>query len=229
MRTAPTLSTLSRSPLLEGLPEESLAQIAAGARRRSYRRGEVLFHQGDPGDALLILESGAVKVVVYSEAGDETVLAVLGAGESFGELALIDGEARSATVQALEAVEALSIRRDAFMQVVRSHPPTVERLLAALATKIRYLSNTVSDLAFLNLESRLAKKLLELAAERGKEVNGATEIQLALTQEELAGMVGATRASVNKVLGWYEDRGLISRTGRRIVVRDPEKLRARIT
>jgi len=222
-------SVLARLPMLEDLSLEILEQIAAGARRRTFRRGEVLCHEGDPGDALVVIVNGTAKVVVYSETGDETVLAIVGAGESFGELALIDGEPRSATVQALEPIEAFSIHRDAFMSVVHSHPPTAEKLLAVLAAKIRYLTTTVSDLAFLNLEGRLAKKLLELAAEHGREVNGEIEILLTLTQEDLAGMVGATRASVNKVLGWYEDRGIISRVGRRIVVRDREKLGRRIS
>jgi CRP/FNR family transcriptional regulator, cyclic AMP receptor protein len=228
MKTSSMVSTLAKSPLLQDLPAEGLEQIAAGARHRTYRRGEVICHQGDPGDALVILESGTVKVLVYSETGDETVLAIVGPGESFGELALIDGEERSATVEALEPVEALSIHREAFMKIVRSNPATCERLLCALASKIRYLTNTVSDLAFLNLEGRLAKKLLELANDHGREVNGGIEIQLTLTQEVLAGMVGATRASVNKVLGWYEDKGIIGRTGRRIVVRDAAGLRRRI-
>src|SRR5581483_7849949 len=122
MAALPTASILAQSPLLQGMPEESLDQIAAGARRRSYRRGEVVFHQGDPGDSLLIIESGTLKVVVYSDSGDETVLAILGPGEFVGELALIDGEARSATVQAIEPVEALSLHRDDFLRVVRSHP-----------------------------------------------------------------------------------------------------------
>jgi len=228
-KTSAVLSTLAKSPLLQGLPQESLEQIATGARRRTYRRGEILVHEGDPGDTLVILESGTVKVLVYSENGDETVLSLVGPGESFGELALIDGEARSATIQAMEPVEALSIHRDAFMQVVRSHPPTCERLLCALAAKIRYLTTSVSDLAFLNLEGRLAKKLLELAADRGREVNGGREIAVNITQDELAAMVGATRASVNKVLGWYADRDIIGHTRRRIVVRDPDRLRARIS
>jgi CRP/FNR family transcriptional regulator, cyclic AMP receptor protein len=228
IRTDPMISTLGKSLLLQDLPDDSLEQLAARARRRVYRRGEILFHEGDPGDALVILERGIVKVLVYAESGDETVLAIVGPGESFGELALIDGEARSATVQALEAVEALSIPRQVVLEAVWSHRPTCERLLCALAAKIRYLTTTVSDLAFLNLEGRLAKKLLELASDRGREVGGVTEIQLTLTQEELAGMVGATRASVNKVLGWYEDRGLIGRTGRRITVRDARRLQQRI-
>jgi CRP/FNR family transcriptional regulator, cyclic AMP receptor protein len=228
IRTDPMICTLGKSLLLQDLPEDSLERLAARARRRVYRRGEVLFHEGDPGDALVLLERGTVKVLVYAESGDETVLAIVGPGESFGELALIDGEARSATVQALEAVEALSVPRQAVLEAVWSHRPTCERLLCALAAKIRYLTTTVSDLAFLNLEGRLAKKLLELSTDRGREVGGEREIELALTQEDLAGMVGATRPSVNKVLGWYQDRGIVGRSGRHIVVRDTRRLRGRI-
>src|SRR4051812_24339828 len=105
-------SLLANSPLLHGLPEQTLERIASGARRRSYRRGEVIFHQGDPGDTLVLLETGAAKVVRYSDLGDETLLAILMPGAPFGELALIDGSARSVAVQALEPVEALTIHRE---------------------------------------------------------------------------------------------------------------------
>jgi CRP/FNR family transcriptional regulator/CRP/FNR family cyclic AMP-dependent transcriptional regulator len=98
----------------------------------------------------------------------------------------------------------------------------------ALAAKIRYLTDVVSDLAFLDLEGRLAKRLLELAAEHGQTSGDEILIDLPITQEELAAMVGATRASVNKLIGWYEDRGIIARRGRRIAVLQPDRLRARI-
>jgi CRP-like cAMP-binding protein len=225
---SPVAEALARSTLLRDLPAEALEGLARAARRRSYRRGEVLFHQADPGDTLLVLESGRVKVFTYAASGDETVLSILGPGESFGELALIDGEPRSATVQALEPVQTVSVGRAAFLAVIREQPKAAERLLGALATKIRYLSDVVSDLAFLDLEGRLAKRLLELAAEHGRQDGIEVVIELPLTQEDLAAMVGATRASVNKLLGWYEDRGLIARRGRRISVIDPDRLRARI-
>lgn len=223
------IPTLARSALLRDLTDEDLGHIDGLAHRRTFRRGEVVFHQGDAGDALHIVETGRLKVIVYGESGSETVLSILGPGESFGELALIDGEPRSATVQALEPAQTVSVRRDEFLALLRTHPETNERLLVALVAKIRQLTDTVSDLAFLDLEGRLAKKLLELAALHGSETGGVAEIEVPLTQEDLAAMVGATRASVNKVLGWYEDRHLISRQGRRITLLDPERLRRRIS
>jgi CRP/FNR family transcriptional regulator, cyclic AMP receptor protein len=220
--------TLAKSPLLRGLPPDAMARLATAARRRTYKRGEVIFHLGDPGDTLFVLETGRVKVFSYAESGEETLLAIVGPGECFGELALVDGEARSATVQTLEPVEAVSISRAAFLGLVREHPHTAEYLLHTMAAKIRYLTDVVSDLAFLDLEGRLAKRLLELATEHGQASGGETLIEIPLTQEDLASMVGATRASVNKLLGWYEDRGMIARRGRRIAVLQPDRLRGRI-
>jgi CRP-like cAMP-binding protein len=228
MLTTHIASTLVKSPLLRDLSQDALGRLAAAARRRIYKRGEVIFHEGDPGEALLVLESGRVKVFTYADSGDETLLAILGPGECFGELALIDGEPRSATIQAIEPVEAVSVGRAAFLALVREHPQTAEHLMHRLAAKIRYLTDVVSDLAFLDLEGRLAKRLLELAEKHGQDVGDEVLIELPLTQEDLAAMVGATRASVNKLLGWYEDRGMIARRGRRIAILQSDRLRARI-
>jgi CRP/FNR family transcriptional regulator/CRP/FNR family cyclic AMP-dependent transcriptional regulator len=220
--------TLAGTPLLRGLPPDALATLTSIARRRTYKRGEVIFHMGDPGDTLFILESGRVKVYSYAESGEETVLAIVGPGSCFGELALIDGEPRSATVEALEPVEAVSIGRTPFQGLLQDHPQTGQFLLRVLAAKIRYLTGVVSDLAFLDLEGRLAKKLLELADEYGKPQADGVLIDIVLPQDVLAHMVGATRASVNKLIGWYEDRGMIARRGRRIAVLQPDRLRSRI-
>lgn len=226
---APPTSVLVQSPLLRGLPIGSLDRLASASRRRTYRRGEVIFHQGDPGDTLHVIESGRVKVMVDSESGGEAVLTVLGPGDCFGELALIDGEPRSARVEALEPVETVSLQRTDFTQCLYSNPRAVDALLAVLAATIRRLTDEVADLAFLDVEGRLAKKLLELADVHGRESEGATEIELPITQEDLAAMIGSTRASVNKLLGWYEDHGMIQRRGRRIAIRDAEGLRRRTT
>ncbi len=225
-----TAEILTRSPLLRDLPEEPVARLAAAARRRTYKRGEVIFHLGDPGDSLFILESGRVKVYTYAESGDETILSIIGPGECFGELALIDEQPRSATIQAMERVEALTIGRQAFRSVIREYPQAAEYLLRAMARRIRYLTEVVADLAFLDLDGRLAKRLLELAEDYGQKSGGETLIELRITQEELAAMVGATRASVNKLLGWYEDRGMIARRGPKIgiAVLQPDRLRAHI-
>jgi CRP/FNR family cyclic AMP-dependent transcriptional regulator len=220
---------LARSPMLANLPSDSLNSLASAARRRTYRRGEVIFHQGDPGDSLHFLTEGRVKVVLDAETGEEAVIAILGPGDCFGELALIDGEPRSATVETLEPVQTLSLSRNDFMSFIRANPRAAERMLVALASMVRRADESMADLVFLDLEGRLVKKLLELAEAHGRDVDGAIEIELPMTQEDLAAMIGATRASVNKLLGWYEDRGAIQRRGRRIAIFDQDRLRKRIT
>jgi len=224
-----TAETLARSPLLRGLAAEDLTRLAVRARQRTYRRGEVIFHQGDPGDAVHLIQGGRVKIVLRADSGEEVVVAILGPSDCFGELALLDGEPRSATVAALEPVETVSLGREAFLQFLQATPPAMERLLRALAATVRGANGELADLAFLDLPGRLVKKLLELAADHGRPAGGAIEIQLPMTQEDLAAMIGATRASVNKVLGWYEEQGAIERRGRRIAILDPERLRRRIT
>ena len=224
-----TADMLAGSSLLRNLPEESVSRLTTAARRRTYRRGEVVFHQGDPGDALHFLVDGRVKIVLDAESGDEAVIAILGPGDCFGELSLIDGEPRSATVEALEPVQTVSLARSDFITFLHQNPAALDRLLGSLASMVRRANEGVADLVFLDLEGRLVKKLLELADAHGKAVDGAVEIEVPMTQEDLAAMIGATRASVNKLLGWYEDRGAIQRRGRRIAIFDPSRLRRRIT
>ena len=222
--------SLARIPLLQGVPAEALGQLLRVVRRRSYHRSEVVFHQGDPGDTLHLIRAGRVKIVLPAETGDEVVLAILGPGDCFGEMAVLDGEPRSASVVAMEQVETLALGRQDFRTFFRSSPETAERLVINLARIIRKVNEDVADLAFLDLPGRLAKKLLELADSHGQPMEGGRGIEIAvpLTQEELAGMIGATRPSVNKILGWYEDQGAIQRRGRRIAIFKPDDLRKRV-
>lgn len=222
--------SLSRIPLLQDVSLEALAQLSQSVRRRTYHRGEVIFHQGDPGDTLHLVRNGRVKVVLPAETGDEAVLAILGPGDCFGELALLDGGPRSASVVAMEQVETLVLGRQDFLTFFRSNMEAAVRLIVNLARIIRRSNEEVADLAFLDLPGRLAKKLLDLAEAHGQPLDGGKgiEITVPLTQEELAGMIGATRPSVNKVLGLYEDQGAIQRRGRRIAILKPEVLRRRV-
>jgi len=220
----PELEIFRRSFMLQGLPEAELERLAASLRRRTYQRGEVVCHLGDPGQTLHLVRQGHLKIVVPTETGEEGVLTVVGPGDLFGEMALLDGGPRSATVVALEPVETATLSRDDFLLLLRRSPAAVEGLLSSLAQAIRRLSDEVTDLMFLDLRGRLVKKLLELAETHGRASDGAIEIQVPLTQEELAGMIGATRPRVNRLLGFFEDRGVIQQRGRRIVVLDPTAL-----
>jgi CRP-like cAMP-binding protein len=219
------VQALGRCRLFGGLSQGSLEAIARNLRTRRFRRGEVLFHEGDPGDALFIVVAGAIKVVVPSEEGDEAILATLHRGDFFGELALLDGAPRSASAVALEATETLALPRDQFSALVGSEPAIRDALLASLAGELRRLTAHVAELHFLDLTGRLAARLARLAQEHGmREPDGSVRLDAPLTQSDLAAMIGATRQSVNKLLGEFVEKGLLRFDHDTIVVPDVEAL-----
>jgi len=216
-----------RSGLFAGLPPPCLLELAELAERQRYLRGSVIVHQDEPGDTLHILERGHVKVRVRSGAGDEAIIAVLGPGECFGELALLDGAPRSATVAALTDIETLALRRDAFLPFLQANPLALDGLLRTLAQRLRRTSGLAADLAFLDTAGLLARALLELVVSADKAENGRVEIDLRVNQSDLASMIGAKRQYVNKLLGTFEDQGILRRDGHIIVIRDLERLSQR--
>lgn len=215
------VEALGRCRLFAGLGPEALEAIARSLRIRRFRRGEVLFHEGDPGDALFIVASGAVKVVVPSEEGEEAILATLKRGDFLGELALLDGAPRSASAIALEATDALTLPRDQFRALADAEPAIRGALLEAMARELRRLTKHVAELHFLDLTGRLAARLVQLAEEHGERLpDGSVRLDAPLTQSDLAAMIGATRQSVNKLLGEFEGEGLLRLERDSIVVAD---------
>jgi len=214
-------AALESVPLFCDLVAEDLATLAAGLRTRRYRRGEVIFHQGDPGDALHIILSGRVKISSPSDTGVEAILTTLRPGEFFGSLALLDGEPRSASATAVELTETLPLPRDRFRQLLNERPEVRDHVFAELAGELRRLTNHVEELHFLDIAGRLAARLARMAEEQGGADAGG-EIRLAgpITQGELAAMVGSTRQSVNKLLGYLTDDGMIRVERDAIVVID---------
>jgi CRP-like cAMP-binding protein len=216
---------LGRCRLFAGMGKDSLHAISRTLRTRRFRRGEVLFHEGDPGDALFVVASGAVKVVVPSEDGDEAILATLRRGDFLGELALLDGAPRSASAIALEQTEVMALPREQFRALVASEPAIRDALFAALAGELRRLTTHVAELHFLDLTGRLAARLTHLAEEHGERgPDGAIRLDAPLTQSDLAAMIGATRQSVNKLLGEFEADGLLRLERDTIVVPDLARL-----
>ena len=216
---------LGRCRLFGGMGQESLHTIARNLRARRFRRGEVLFHEGDPGDALFIVASGAVKVVVPSEDGEEAILATLGRGDFLGELALLDGAPRSASAIALEATETLALPREQLRALIATEPIIRDALLASLAAELRRLTAHVGEMHFLDVTGRLAAHLARLAQEHGESrPDGSIRLDAPLTQSDLGAMIGATRQSVNKLLGEFEADGLIRMDHDNIVVPNLEAL-----
>jgi CRP/FNR family transcriptional regulator/CRP/FNR family cyclic AMP-dependent transcriptional regulator len=214
--------------LFADLPESRLDELVQLVRRRTFQRAETIFHKGDPGTGLYLITNGQVKVVVPSETGEEALLTILESGDLFGELALFDGLPRSATVVALQKTEVLLLRREDFLAFVDRNPDVAIALLAVLSRRLRATNELIEEAVFLDVPGRLAKRLLDLAERHGKQTEQGVEIELKLTQQELAAMIGATRESVNKQLGWLRDHGLIQLDRQRITVLRPEELRKRI-
>ena len=214
-------AVLESVPLFRDLPDADLGVLAASLRTRRYRRGEVIFHQGDPGDALHIILAGRVKISSPSDTGVEAILTTLRPGEFFGSLALLDGAPRSASATAVEPAETLILPRERFRQLLNDHPAIRDHVFAELARELRRLTFHVEELHFLDIAGRLAARLVRMAEEQGTAPgSGETRLEGPITQGELAAMVGSTRQSVNKLLGYLTDDGLIRQERDTIVVLD---------
>ena len=226
--TNPAAARLATVPLFHGLPPAVIDELATRVRRRRFSAGEVIYHEGDPGRSLCVIDSGRVKITSTSEQGQEALLAVMGPGEFFGELALFDDLPRSADVVAMEQTITLNLNRDDFFAIIDRFPSVSRQIFSVLASQIRRLTNNVSDIVFLNLDARIAKRLLELAAAHGVDTPEGRRIELNLSQAEIGSMVGATRESVNQCLRRFQEAGLITLGRQRITVVRPEALRRRI-
>jgi len=210
------------------LPDEDIRALMAVARKRAFRAGEVIFHREDVGQVLYVIKEGKVNICLISPEGQEISLVVLGKGDCFGELAILDGLPRSADAVALERVECYTLQRSDFHNAIMKNPKIAIQVLEVLSRRLRETDDKVEDLVVLDVYGRVAKKLLSLAHEHGVEVDDGTRIDMRLTQQDLASMVGASRESVNKVLGYFTDKGYISADKHRITLHRVEELRRRI-
>jgi len=220
-------AALARSPLFQGIVPDDLTRLARAMTRRRYRRNEVIFHEGDPGDSLHVLAEGRVKITRESVEGNEAIVVILAPGESFGELVLLDGAVRSATATAIEATETLTMTRADFADLIEASGPFRWHVLGGIAHRIRRLTDQLAEVHFLDLAGRLALQLTRLAEEAAPGRTTDIELGRNLTQSDLAAMVGGTRQRVNQILGDFDDEGLISNDAGRLVVRDLEKLQRR--
>ena len=220
---AMTREALRASGLFGAADEVAIDALIRVLRIRRFRRGETVFHQGDPGDALFVLASGSVKVVLPSDEGAEpAIVAILGPGEFFGELAILDGAPHSATIVAVEPTETLVLNRDAFLGSIDTDAGCGGPA-ASLAAEIRRLTGHVEDLHFLDLPGRLASRIVRLAAAPAGP-RGEARIGWPYTQSELAGMIGGSRQSVNRLLADLTDQGLVRLERDHLVVVDIERL-----
>jgi CRP-like cAMP-binding protein len=204
----PTVAELLADvPLLAHADPPLIDRLASTAYPKKLSRGQILFVEGEPCDALYVVRSGRLKISVTSPQGDELVLAVHGPGESIGELSLVDGGTRSAGATAVEDTELVSLPRDAFLSMLRDSPDAAIALAQDLAATLRRLTTSAADLVFLDLPRRLAKLLVT------GDVDG-------LAQAQVAARLGVGRQSLNKALSRFADRGWVEVQRAAVVVRD---------
>ena len=219
METADFLATV---PLFSGLPPEELQQFAAITREKAYPKSSVILFEDDPGDSLFVIRDGRVKVVLVGEDGREVILGVLGVGEHFGELSLIDDQPRSAHVIAMEDSSLLVLRRDDFRRRVETSPTVAWTLLSELSRRLRRADGKIGGLVLLDVPGRIARLLLDMSEEGGSET-----IEKPLTHQTIAQMIGASRETVSRAMREFQDQGWIGVERRKIRVADREGLKRR--
>jgi CRP/FNR family transcriptional regulator, cyclic AMP receptor protein len=199
--------------LLADVPAEDVRKLLSISRRRTFGKGEVVFHRDDPGDSLHLVVKGSFAVRITTQRGDTVTVAVRGPGDNFGEMALtVPEHRRSATVVALEAAETMAVRYAEFEQLRKTHPQISQMLVAFLAGEVRRQNQLLLDALYASAEDRVLRRLAELSATYAQ---GGV---IALTQEELAQIAGTSRATVNRVLRAEEARGTIALTRGKIAI-----------
>ena len=208
--------------MFAGLEPEVRQRVVGAAVPRNYRKGQLLFVEGDPGESLIVLRRGAVAVFRTAPTGERAVLNVVRPPDVLGELSLLDGGTRSTSAEAIEDTTALLLSRATFLDLVHANPRILDAVLRALGSLIRRLTEQNADHVFLDLPGRVAKTLVRLAGE-----SQAPMVTIELNQSQLAEMAGGSRQSVNQAIGSFANRGWLRTEGRRIVVTDLAALRRR--
>jgi CRP/FNR family cyclic AMP-dependent transcriptional regulator len=209
---------LGLNPLFSGLGAESISKIAALCHTRYLAAGEILFQKGDSGDALFGIRRGQIRIETGSAGGVRLTLNVLGAGDVFGEIAVLDGQTRTADAMAGEPSELFIVRRNDFLSYLESEPRVAVKLIALLCQRIRWASDRFEEAVLSPLQVRLARRLCALATDFGSEVH--------ISQEQLGIYVGAARESVNRQLQQWRQQGILEIRRGRILLLNAKRLRA---
>ncbi len=218
---------LRQAPLFSALDDEAASALRASMGEARLRRGEVLFHEGDPGDKLYMVTDGKVKLGRTSSDGRENLLAILGPGQMFGELSLFDPGPRSATVTAVTDSTFASLSHEDLLRWLEGRPVVARGLLSQFASRLRKANDVNADLVLSDVPGRVAKALLDLAKRFGVQADDGVHVTHDLTQEELAQLVGASRETVNKALAEFQQRGWIRHEARAVVILDVDRLARR--
>ena len=218
------LELLQKVPTFARLTTDQLALLARSVGTQTFERDEMIFHQGSIGSTLYIIVEGQVRIYTISEAGQEMTVRMLKTGEFFGELALLDGQPRSANVEAMRPTSTLTLQRSTFLHSINVYPSIAASVLEAMAARLRLTTVSAEQMANLSATQRVVRQLLDLATQYGIPDGSVTHIDLHLTQDDLASLSGTTRETVNRVLASLRDQGLIRVERARVSVLQMQQL-----
>lgn len=219
-------TVLRQVPLFGCLNDQELATLASMGTTKRYRKDEMVFLQGDEGKELFVLLQGKVRISVHDERGREVILEVLEAENFFGEMALLDGQPRSASAQISSEARVFVLSRDAFARFLGQTPAIAMRLLAALSQRIRHADEAIENLALLSVKGRLAR-LLASWATKGSETPGSqVHLKLPMPKSQVAQMLGTSRETVSRLMTEMSEEGLFAMTGSALDIHDLAALRA---
>lgn len=219
------VEVLKKVPLFSELARKDLERITAVAHERSYRKDQVILIEEEIGQTLFILMSGQVKVSRISEEGKEVILAVMGVGDFFGELSLLDGQSRSANVTVIKDSEMMLIHRDDFLSLLSEFPPIAINLLRELASRMRKSDSQIKSLSLKNAIGKVTGTLLRLADDIGIQEGQRVEIANLPTQQDMANMAGTSRETISRVIQKLINQKYILKEGNRLIILDVEKFK----
>lgn len=211
-------AAIARAPLFASLPISAIEEVSTRVQVRRIGAGVAVVRQDEPGDALFVIMSGRIKVVIAGESGREVTLALLRPGDSFGELSMFDGAGRSTSCIAVEAATVLALSRDDFMRLVAAHPRTAINLLGEMSRRLRKADATIAQLALCDVNERLVHQLVALARDEGAESPDGWVIRRRPTQQDLANMIGSCRETISRSFNQLARDGFIVQRGRSLVV-----------
>ena len=225
---AERVSLLEQAPLFSVLRGEDIRDLADKFHAVRYRRAEVIFREGEPAERLFLIDDGRVKLTTASPTGQELLIAVLGRGQIFGELAVVDRGTREMDARAMEDTKLYTLASDVFWSMMEGRPALARRLLELMGRRLRRADQATQDLVFFDAPTRLARKLLELAEEHGDaNGDGTITVTTRVTQEEMAQMIGVSRESANRLIASFAGRGWIDWNDGRPAILKPESLMRR--
>ena len=214
------MNFLTTVPIFAEMDQNSLIEVTKITTERSYPKGSMIILEEEYGDKLFIVQSGTVKITRVNDEGKEVILALLGSSEIFGEMAILDGESRSANVLAQEACSLLVISREDFINILKKNFKVSFALMSELAKKIRKSDLQIEALSLSDAEHRIGVSILNLAEDMGVIRNGKVTIQNLPFQQDIANMAGTSRETVSRVMKTFEDRNLILKEGHTVIIPD---------